>query len=258
MNMKSVILAGGLGTRLREETEYRPKPMVPIGDMPIIWHIMKNLSQWNLNEFVIPLGYKGNMIKEYFYNYAKLGGNVTLEIAKDQLFRDGSEKSVEDWRIHLVETGALTMTGGRLFRLRDTLGKATFLCTYGDGLSNVNIRNLINFHNSHGKIATVTAAHPNSRFGSLSLGLDSEVVGFQEKPLDQSWVNAGFFIFDYRVFDYLTESSVLEKEPLENLVKDKEIFAFKHNGFWKPMDTLREVQELNEIWASGTAPWKNW
>ena len=256
--MKSVILAGGLGTRLREETEWRPKPMVPIGEMPIIWHIMKNLSYWELKEFVIPLGYKGHMIKEYFYNYLKLAGNVTLDFSNSEVARINSHYEIENWRIELVETGSSTMTGGRLFQLRDIIGKDIFLCTYGDGLSDVHVKDLVNFHRAHGKIATVTAAHPTSRFGSLTLGEDSQVIGFQEKPLDQSWVNAGFFIFDYRIFDYLSDTSILEKDPLENLVKDEQIYAFKHEGFWKPMDTLREMQELNHIWESGFAPWKNW
>ena len=247
--MKSVILAGGLGTRLREETEFRPKPMVPIGEHPILWHIMKNLSAQNLNDFVIALGYKGNMIKEYFYSYGKLSGDISINLSTNSVNRLTHNNLIEDWDITLVETGPLTMTGGRIFQLRDIIGKSTFLCTYGDGLANIDVTALLEFHRKHGKIATVTAAHPISRFGLLSI---------EEKPADTSWVNAGFFIFNSEIFDYLSDDSILEREPLEELARAQEIYAYKHEGFWKPMDTLREVQEFNSLWESGSAHWKNW
>ena len=256
--MKSVILAGGLGTRLREETEFRPKPMVPIGDKPILWHIMKNLSQQNLNEFVIALGYKGEMIKEYFFNYGKLSGNLMIDFSLNKVTNFKDENLIEDWKISLIETGPLTSTGGRIYRLRDYIGKSTFLCTYGDGVANIDVKRLLEFHRAHGKIATITAAHPVSRFGSLSLGKECEVLKFAEKPHDLSWVNAGFFVFNSEIFEYLSVDCVLEHEPMERLARDGEIFAYKHEGFWKPMDTLREAQELNQLWDRGDASWKNW
>lgn len=255
--MKAVILAGGQGTRLREETEYRPKPMVQIGSKPIIWHIMKIFYSQGINDFEVALGFKGDQIKEYFLNYSHLHGDLAFD------FRDGNREilhrqdSIENWRIGLSETGLHTNTGGRLFQLREKLDD-TFICTYGDGVANVQVQQLIDFHHHHGKIATVTAVHPSARFGSLEISETSLVSSFAEKPISNQWVNGGFFVFNRKIFDYLTPDSILEREPLENLASDGQLMAWRHDGFWHPMDTIRDSQHLNELWGSGTAPWKTW
>ncbi len=256
--MKSVILAGGFGTRLREETEFKPKPMVEIGGKPIIWHIMKILSSYELNDFVLALGYKGEQIREYFENYQVRSDYTKMQNVKNSSNKTNRLSEPLKWSVESRNTGLETMTGGRIFNLRDTLNE-TFLCTYGDGLADINIKSLVKFHNGHGRIATVTAAIPKSRFGALTIdGSDDSVSSFQEKPRNPDYVSAGFFIFGPKIFDYLEANSILEKEPLENLAKDKQLMAFKHDGFWQPMDTLRENQELNELWESGDAPWKIW
>ncbi len=255
--MKAVILAGGLGTRLREETEYRPKPMVQIGHQPILWHVMKIFYSQGINHFEIALGFKGEQIKEYFLNYSYLIGDVAFDFrnADGPVFQ--KNKLVETWRVELNETGLDTNTGGRLFRLRDKLGEV-FLCTYGDGVANVNIQELISFHRRHGKIATVTAVRPSARFGSLEISIDTRVLSFAEKPVSNQWVNGGFFVFNKEIFDYLSEDSILEREPLETLALAGELMAWKHEGFWQPMDTIRDSKYLNDLWASGDAPWKIW
>lgn len=256
--MKSVILAGGLGTRLREETEYRPKPMVEIGGRPILWHIMKNLSGQSLNDFVICLGYKGEQIKDYFLNYSTRINDVTLELSADTpIIRHGNSNE-EHWRITLANTGLDTMTGGRVYKIRDYVKGERFLCTYGDGLADVDIRKLLEFHLKHKKIATVTAVRPTSRFGAIQIDSEFKVTRFMEKPRAEKWVNGGFFLFEPKIFEYLNDNSILEQGPLNELANDGELMAFQHAGFWQPMDTYRESQELNEMWFSLKAPWKNW
>lgn len=256
--MKTVILAGGLGTRLSEETVIRPKPMVEIGGKPILWHIMKIYSHYGFNEFVICLGFKGYMIKEYFSNYFLHMSDVTFDMQKNTM--EVHQQYVEPWKVTLVDTGNDTMTGGRLKRVAPYIGGETFMLTYGDGVSNVNIPELLAFHKKHGKSATVTATQPSGRFGALSLDASLQVASFQEKPVgDGSWINGGFFVLEPGMLDRIAgDSTVFEKEPLEGLARDHELIAFKHSGFWQPMDTLRDKMHLEELWNSGKAPWKVW
>lgn len=256
--MKAVILAGGMGTRIREETEYRPKPMVEIGGRPILWHIMKNLAHQGIKDFVICLGYKGDQIRDYFLNYESRVNDVTVELGKNGSSIVHGRSTEEDWRITLADTGLDTMTGGRLHAIQRHIGQERFLCTYGDGLADINLKKLIDFHSSHGKLATVTAVQPTNRFGALDINSNNNVLSFSEKPKSATWINGGFFIFEPRVFDYLSSNSTLEREPLEKLSRDGELNAFKHEGFWQPMDTYREMQDLNSIWNTTSAPWKNW
>jgi len=254
---KAVILAGGLGTRLGEETQTMPKPMVPIGDSPILWHIMKLYSAYGINEFVICLGYKGYAIKEYFANYFLHRADVTFDIAGNSLEVLGGK--VEPWKVTLIETGPDTMTGGRLRRVRDHVGKGTFCMTYGDGLANIDIGRLLAFHNAQGKAATVTAVRPPGRFGVLDIAGDA-VNGFREKPLgDGAWINGGFFVLEPSVIDLIAgDSTSWELEPMETLARQGELAAYRHEGFWQPMDTLRERNLLQAHWDSGRAPWKVW
>ncbi len=256
--MKVVILAGGLGTRLSEETVVRPKPMVEIGGKPILWHIMKIYSHYGFNDFVICLGFKGYMIKEYFSNYFLHMSDVTFDMEQNSM--EVHQKYVEPWRVTLVDTGAESMTGGRVKRVAPYLGNETFMLTYGDGVADVNIGELVAFHKAHGCLATVTSTQPSGRFGALNLTADNRVTAFQEKPAgDGSWINGGFFILEPKVLDYISgDATVFEKEPLEGLARDGELFAFKHGGFWQPMDTLRDKQQLEELWNNGKAPWKVW
>ena len=256
--MRAVILAGGLGTRLREETEHRPKPMVEIGERPIIWHIMKMLAHQGLDEFIIALGYKGDQIKDFFINYESKVNDVTVQLGSNKLATHHQREVEESWTVTLANTGALTMTGGRILNIREHVKGERFLCTYGDGLANIDLQELIKFHVSHGKIATVTATKPVSRFGTLEIDSNQKVSKFSEKPQVEQWVNGGFFIFEPEIFNYLEENSILEKEPLENLSHDNELMAYLHNGFWQPMDTFREAQALNELWDNGKAPWRIW
>jgi len=257
MVSKAVILAGGLGTRLGEETQTMPKPMVSIGDSPILWHIMKLYSAYGINEFVICLGYKGYTIKEYFANYFLHRADVTFDIAGNSLEVLGG--SVEPWKVTLIETGPDTMTGGRLRRVRDHVGKGTFCMTYGDGLANIDIGRLLAFHNAQGKAATVTAVRPPGRFGVLDIAGDA-VNGFREKPLgDGAWINGGFFVLEPSVIDLIAgDSTSWELEPMETLARQGELAAYRHEGFWQPMDTLRERNLLQAHWDSGRAPWKVW
>ena len=254
---KAVILAGGLGTRLGEETQTMPKPMVPIGDSPILWHIMKLYSAYGINEFVICLGYKGYAIKEYFANYFLHRADVTFDIAGNSLEVLGGK--VEPWKVTLIETGPDTMTGGRLRRVRDHVGKGTFCMTYGDGLANIDIGRLLAFHHAQGKAATVTAVRPPGRFGVLDIAGDA-VNGFREKPLgDGAWINGGFFVLEPSVIDLIAgDSTSWELEPMETLARQGELAAYRHEGFWQPMDTLRERNLLQAHWDSGRAPWKVW
>jgi len=257
--MKVVILAGGFGTRLSEETGLRPKPMVEIGGKPILWHIMKTYSEYGFNEFVILLGYKGYFIKEYFSNYFLHQSDVTFDLSSNSM--DVHNNSSESWKVTLLDTGINTMTGGRIRRAKDFIGDAPFMLTYGDGVSNVNIRELIQFHKAHGKAVTMMSAQPDGRFGALDIGKDNQVQEFKEKPKgDGSWINAGFFVCEPKVFDYLSQddSLVFEQAPLQELAKDSEIFTYKHSGFWKPMDSLKDKNDLNKLWGKGNAPWKVW
>ena len=256
--MKVVILAGGLGTRISEETITRPKPMVEIGGKPILWHIMKIYSHYGFNEFVICLGFRGYMIKEYFSNYFLHMSDVTFDMSHNSM--EVHQKYAEPWKVTLVDTGTETMTGGRIKRVAPYIGDDTFLLTYGDGVSDVNIFKLVEYHRAHGKLATVTATQPSGRFGSLNLGALEEVVSFQEKPAgDGSWINGGFFVLDSKVIERISgDTTLFEKEPLEGLARDKELVAFKHNGFWQPMDTLRDKNHLESLWQEVKAPWKVW
>ena len=255
--MKVVILAGGRGLRLAEETSVRPKPMVEIGGKPILWHIMRIYAARGFQNFLVACGYKGDLIKEYFHNFAMRSSDYFIDLAS------GNRTVVNgcgiDWKVGLIDTGTETMTGGRLLRLRKFVGNEPFMVTYGDGLGDINVCALAEFHRSHGKIATVTAVRPPARFGSLKLQ-GSTVSEFVEKPqADAGWINGGFFVFDPAIFDYLKDDdTILEREPLERLAEEEQLMAFRHTGFWQPMDTLREKLLLESLWASGQAPWKVW
>ncbi len=255
--MKVVILAGGFGTRLSEETSVRPKPMVEIGGRPILWHIMKTYSHYGLNDFLICLGYKGYVIKEYFANYFLHMSDVTFDMAENRMHVH--QNNAEPWRVTLVETGDETLTGGRLRRVRPYLDDDDFCMTYGDGVGDVNIDALRSFHRSHGALATVTAMQPPGRFGTLELR-GSQVLSFKEKPQgDGAWINGGFFVLSPKVIDYIDgDLTIWEKEPLERLCVAGELHSYFHRGFWQPMDTLRDKQHLENLWIQGKAPWKLW
>lgn len=255
--MKVVILAGGLGTRLSEETESRPKPMVTIGGRPILWHIMKHYGQSGFCEFVVALGYKSEVVKRYFMDYIDLNGRITLSLKDRQIERHDAHP--EGWTVDLVETGIDTQTGGRLKRLSGILSSSTFMMTYGDGVSNVDVRALVDFHRSHGRLATMTVVRPPARFGSLDLDGD-QVTRFVEKPqLGEGWINGGFFVLEAGVLDYLSSDDVaFERQPLERLAADGQLMAYRHEGFWQSMDTLRDKRLLEGLWESGSAPWRTW
>lgn len=255
--MKAVILAGGLGTRLAEETSLKPKPMVEIGGRPILWHIMKIYSAHGINDFVVCLGYKGYLIKEYFANYSLHMSDVTFDMANNQTVVH--QNNAEPWRVTLVDTGESTMTGGRLRRVRQYLGEDDFCLTYGDGVGDVNITELIEFHREQKRLATLTGVQPPGRFGALNLD-DTRVAGFEEKPHgDGGWINGGFFILSPSVIDYVeNDAAVWERAPMERLAREGQLAAYLHRGFWQPMDTLRDKQHLEELWQSGNAPWKVW
>lgn len=256
--MKVVILAGGLGTRLSEETVIKPKPMVEIGGKPILWHILKIYSYFGFNDFIVCLGYKGYLIKEYFLNYTLHMSDVTIDIKNNKI--ETHRNFSEPWRISLIDTGDNTMTGGRLKKIRSYIGNERFMITYGDGVSNVNIAELLKFHVSKKKIGTVTAIRPPGRFGVLRIQDDSNITSFLEKPMgDGGYVNGGFFVFEPELFDYLKDdTTILEREPLELLAKEGQLNAFKHEGFWYAMDTLRDKNHLENEWATGKAAWKLW
>jgi glucose-1-phosphate cytidylyltransferase len=255
--MKVVILAGGHGTRLSEETVLKPKPMVEIGGKPMLWHIMKIYSHYGYNDFVICLGYKGYMIKEYFANYFLHMADVTFDMRHNKM--EVHNQMAEPWRVTLVDTGDETMTGGRIKRVGPYLQNETFMLTYGDGVADVDIRALEEFHRAHGKLATVTAVQPQGRFGSLEMEGD-KVCGFQEKPKgDGSWINGGFFVLEPKTLDYIEDdASIWERAPMERIAADGELVARRHTGFWRPMDTLRDKNDLEARWASGDASWKIW
>lgn len=257
--MKVVILAGGYGTRLSEETGVRPKPMVEIGGHPILWHIMKIYSAYGLDEFIICCGYKGHVIKDYFANYYLHRCDITFDLRDNKVQVHQTE--AEPWRVTLVDTGDKTMTGGRLKRVRRFLGEETFCLTYGDGVSDVNITQVIEFHRAQKTLATLTAVQPPGRFGTLSLGPEQSIVtSFREKPRgDGAWINGGFFVLEPGVMDYIAgDETVWEQEPLHNLARDGMLSAYRHHGFWHSMDTLRDKMVLEQMWASGTPPWKVW
>jgi glucose-1-phosphate cytidylyltransferase len=256
--MKVVLLAGGMGTRLSEETVVRPKPMVEIGGKPILWHIMKMYSHYGFNDFIICLGYKGYMIKEYFANYFLHTSDVTFDILHNQM--EVHQKYAEPWKVTLVDTGDHTMTGGRVKRIQSYVNGEPFLLTYGDGVADLNIAQLVAFHQAHRKHVTVTATQPIGRFGALTLERDNIVKNFMEKPIgDGGWINGGFFVMQPEVFRYITDdSTTLERDPMEKLAGEGELVAFKHYGFWQAMDTLRDKIHLEDLWASNKAPWKLW
>ena len=255
--MKVVILAGGLGTRLSEETQIKPKPMVEIGGMPILWHIMKIYSHYGFNEFIICCGYKGYVIKEYFANYFIHNSDVTIDLLDNSI--EFHKKRSEPWKVTLVDTGSETMTGGRLKRISKYLTDDNFCLTYGDGLSNVNIKKLVDFHHTHGKTATVTAVLPPGRFGALKINNET-VTNFEEKPSgDGMLINGGFFVFSKGVLDLIdSDDCILERSPLMSLAQNNDLKAYKHNDFWHPMDTLRDRNYLNNLWEKSSAPWKVW
>jgi len=258
--MKVVILCGGKGTRLREETEYRPKPLVQIGGKPILWHIMKTYSAFGFHEFVLCLGYKGEMIKDYFINYDLLNSDFTISLGTKQIMRDNVAHDEANWRVSLVDTGDETMTGGRLARIRKYIGNdQNFLVTYGDGVSDVSIPDLLRFHHDSGRIATLTGVHPIGRFGELSVE-GTAVRNFAEKPeASDSWINGGYFVLNQRIFDYLDgDDCILERMPLERLSSEGQLGIYRHSGYWQCMDTLRDMEQLNRQWSSGEAPWKIW
>jgi len=256
--MKVVILAGGRGTRLAEETSVQPKPLVEIGLKPILWHIMNIYASHGFKDFLVACGYKGEMIKAYFNNYLAHNSDYIIDLS------NGHRKVVNsngiDWRIGVIDTGLDTMTGGRILRLRKWIGENTFMVTYGDGLIDLNILSLLAFHNAHGRLATVTAVRPPARFGALVLDGDEEVQAFSEKPqVGEGWINGGYFVFERAVLDYLKDDeTILEREPLQRLANDKQLMAFRHTGFWQPMDTLRDKQILESLWDNAKAPWKTW
>ncbi len=256
--MKAVILAGGLGSRLSEETVVKPKPMVEIGGKPILWHILSIFASYGVSEFVIALGYRAEFVKEYFLNFYALNNNISIDLA-------GGHTTIHQgnaprWKVHLVDTGLATQTGGRLKRIGAWLGDdAVFMATYGDGVADVDIRSLIRFHDSHGKLATVTTVRPAARFGQILMEGD-QVREFAEKPqTGEGWINGGFFVLNRKALDYIEGDETLwEREPMERLARDGELMAFRHEGFWQPMDTLREKRLLEDLWATGKAPWKVW
>jgi glucose-1-phosphate cytidylyltransferase len=257
--MKAVILAGGFGTRISEESGIKPKPMIEIGHKPILWHIMKIYGAHGVNDFVICCGYRGYLIKEYFASYFLHRSDVTFDLRENQMHVH--QNHVEPWRVTLVDTGDNAMTGGRIRRIKDYLDGETFCLTYGDGVSDVNVREIVEFHRAHAKLATLTAVQPPGRFGAFTLDKEqSTVSSFREKPNgDGAWVNGGFFVLEPRVLDYIGgDDTVWEREPMEQLALDGQLAAFKHSGFWQPMDTLRDKMYLEELWAKGQAPWKVW
>jgi len=255
--MKVVILAGGRGTRISEESSVRPKPMAEVGGKPLLWHIMKIYATHGFNDFLVACGYKGEMIKEYFHNFLWHNNDYIIDL------KDGSREIIQsgplDWKVGVIDTGLDTMTGGRIRRLQKWIGAETFLLTYGDGVGNINIEKLVEFHRSHGKLATVTAVHPPARFGDLTLQ-DDLVRAFAEKPqTGEGWINGGFFVLEPAVLNYIDgDDTSFEREPLERLTAEQQLMAFRHSGFWQPVDTVREKDLLESLWQSGNAPWKIW
>ena len=257
--MKVVILAGGLGTRLGEETNIKPKPMVGIGGYPILWHIMKIYSHYGFNDFVILTGYKQEIIKDYFVNYYMNNSNVTIDLSNNIV--DVHQTMCEPWKVTMFYTGRKTMTGARIRKIKDFIGNEAFMLTYGDGVSDVNIKKLLEFHRQNGKLCTLTSVQPSGRFGAVEISEDGLITHFKEKPKgDGSWINGGFMVCEPGVFDYIPEGEdiIWEQEPLRGMVAERQLAAYRHDGFWKPMDTLKDKNDLNAMWAEGKAPWKIW
>ena len=256
--MKVVILAGGLGTRISEETHLKPKPMIEIGTHPIIWHIMKIYSYYGFNDFIICCGYKGYLIKEYFANYYRHMADITVDLNNNNIVYHNN--SSEPWKVTLVDTGLETLTGGRIKRVKEYLNNEPFMLTYGDGVSDINITELVKFHLAHGKSMTITAVQPEGRFGALKIDNENQVLAFQEKPKgDGSWINVGFFVCQPEVLDFIdSDTTIFERQPLEQLASLRQLITFKHDGFWKPMDTLRDKLQLEEMIQNNNAPWIKW
>jgi len=257
--MKVAILAGGVGTRLVEETQDKPKPMVLIGNQPILWHILKHYAHYGHKDFYIALGYKGEVIKRYMVDYCSLSSNLTVDLSDGHVQNHKNGDARQDWKVHLIDTGNATLTGGRIKRLAPFIGNETFMLTWGDGVSNINLDSLLEFHRSHGKLATVTAVRPPARFGRLEIE-GNQVINFSEKPqLGEGWINGAFFVLEPKVFDYIDgDTTQWEHEPLERLAADGQLMAYLHDSFWQCMDTLRDKRMLETFWESGKAPWKIW
>ena len=255
--MKIAMLAGGVGSRLSEETQVKPKPMVEVGGIPILWHIMKHYDHYGYRDFVIALGYKGEYIKKYIVDYSNLNSHLTVKLKTGEITRKGGSRP--DWTVELIDTGISTLTGGRIKRLSSFIGNETFMLTWGDGVSNVDLHKLLDFHRSHGKLATLTAARPPARFGHLEM-VGNQICEFSEKPQTaEGWINGAFFVLEPKIFDYIEgDDTQWEKEPMERLAKDGELMAYHHSGFWQCMDTLRDKVLLEELWQNGQAPWKTW
>ena len=256
--MKAIILAGGLGTRLREETEFRPKPMVEVGGKPILWHIMKHLGSHGVTDFIVAAGYKADVIKAYFLDYDARNNDFTIELGKRGSLRFHGDHEESNWTVTVADTGPDTLTGGRVLRASRYLDAEPFMVTYGDGVADVDVTALRTLHGSNGTLATVTTVQPTSRYGVMDMSDDGRVVSFREKPQLDGWINIGFFVFEPQVLDYLDDTLPLETEPLARLAEDGQLAAYRHQGFWQPMDTYRESQILNDMWASGEAPWRTW
>jgi glucose-1-phosphate cytidylyltransferase len=256
--MKAILLAGGLGTRLREETEFRPKPMVEVGGRPILWHIMKNLAQFGVREFVIAAGYKSDVIKDYFLNYEARNNDFTVRLGNRNALQFHGDHGESDWSVTVADTGEATMTGGRVFRAARYLDDEPFIVTYGDGLADVDVDALRAWHKQQQRLVTVTTVQPLSRFGVMDVAEAGRVTSFREKPKLEGWINIGFFIMQKEALAYLDAECVLEQEPLARLAADSQLTAYRHEGFWQPMDTFREAKLLNELWDDGNAPWRNW
>lgn len=256
-NIPVVILCGGMGTRLREETEYKPKPMVEIGGRPVLWHIMKIYARYGFTDFILCLGYKGSVIKEYFLSYEMMCNDCTVQLGQKNRITYQSNHQEQDFNITLVDTGLHTMTGGRIKRIEPYIRSNKLMVTYGDGLADVDVSEIVKFHDAHGKVATLTATMPPSRFGILDLGDQGKVNHFREK-VSTEWINGGFFVFDRKIFDYLDTECILEKTPMETLAEKGQLMAYRHDGFWIGMDTYREYEALNQMWDRGDAPWKVW
>ncbi len=256
-NIPVVILCGGMGTRLREETEYKPKPMVEIGGRPVLWHIMKLYAHYGFRRFILCLGYKGSVIKDYFLNYEAMSNDFSVHLGHQSRVTYQSDHAEQDFEVTLVDTGLRTMTGGRVKRIERFVDTDTFMVTYGDGLANLHIGDLVDYHFSHGKLATLTATRPPSRYGILDLQNSGQIGRFREK-VQTDWINGGFFVFNRRVFDYLDSECVLEQDPLERLAESSQLMGFRHEGFWIGMDTYREYEMLNQMWDAGVAAWKIW
>jgi glucose-1-phosphate cytidylyltransferase len=254
--MKTIILCGGRGMRLNEETEYRPKPLVPVGNRPILWHIMQIYTHFGFREFVLCLGYRGDMIKEYFLNYKPMSDDFTMHLGSRQAITYENSNDEQDYHVTLADTGLETMTGGRIKRVEKYIEEDTFMLTYGDGVCDVDVNDLLRFHRNHGRCATVTAVHPTSRYGVLTLGEKGNVSDFAEKPVMNDWMSAGFFVFNRKLFEYLTgDDCFLELAPLQRLAQEGELMAYKHEGFFSSMDTYRDYRHLNDVWDKGLRPW---